>query len=803
MIAMKCRVCNHEVQVSPEDQERGFPCSNCGHFVSRDSSLPASSGDRIVPSSTPSANDPTLAGTPTTSTPVGLGFLSPASGPDEIGWLAHYQVKRVLGQGGMGVVFEAFDTRLHRPVALKVMKPEIAQDDLAKQRFLREARGTAALKSDNVVTIHDVGQANDVPFLSMEFLKGEPLDAWLARRGRPTLEEALRIGAGVARGLAAAHQLGLIHRDIKPSNIWVELPQERAKILDFGLARVEKEASNLTNSGVILGTPAYMAPEQAEHARVDARSDLFSLGCVLYELTTGLQAFSGASTMAVLMAVATKDPTPPAQLYPDTPPALSRLVMHLLAKNPADRPASAQEVVDRLEAIAAEANVCTLVPSSGVRPMPTPLPGPAPTRPASTTATRPTGLVLGIGIGAIVGLLALGLIGWQLFGKRPGTDPGVDPAARATAPGVTHTEILLGMTGPFAGSSADLGREMEIGLTTYFNAINDQGGVHGRQIKLVSLDDGYEPSRTLANLVELREQRKVFATIGNVGSGSAGKSVPYAVQNQFLYFGGFSGAKVLRNVPPDRYVFNFRAGYEEEIHEIVTYLIKKRKIAPHEIAAFTQNDGLGDDGFRGIAKALAPHDREEGKILHVRYERNTVQVQEAVDTLLKHPEIRAVIMVGTYRPSTVFIQKLKDAKRDLLFANISFVGSLALAEGLVELGPTYAEGVIVTQVVPPINSSATGVLRYREALKKHHPSARPSFVSLEGYLAAALFTEGLKKAGEKLTTESLVDALESLRDVDLGTGTLLGFSPSRHQASRKIWGTQLDKSGTFQSLDLD
>ena len=155
----------------------------------------------------------------------------------------------------MGVVFEAVDTHLQRIVALKVMNPEIAKDELARKRFVREAQATASMSSDHIVTIHAVAQHLDVPYLAMEYLVGEPLDRWLRRRGRPSLEEALNIGIDIARGLAAAHAHELIHRDIKPGNIWLDTVSGRAKILDFGLARDQKTSSNLTNSGVILGTP--------------------------------------------------------------------------------------------------------------------------------------------------------------------------------------------------------------------------------------------------------------------------------------------------------------------------------------------------------------------------------------------------------------------------------------------------------------------------------------------------------------------------------------------------------------------
>src|SRR5262249_29582999 len=174
-----------------------------------------------------------------------------------------YRVVKLLGMGGMAIVFSAEDITLQRLVALKVMRPELAQSELASQRFLREARAMAQLQNDHVVTVFEVGKEGSCPFLSMELLRGAPLDVWL-RKNRPSPSQVLELGLQIARGLAAAHEKGLIHRDIKPSNIWVEEPSLRIKILDFGLARQAQEAAALTHAGGIVGTPAYMAPEQAD-----------------------------------------------------------------------------------------------------------------------------------------------------------------------------------------------------------------------------------------------------------------------------------------------------------------------------------------------------------------------------------------------------------------------------------------------------------------------------------------------------------------------------------------------------------
>ncbi|HZZ78490.1 MAG TPA: ABC transporter substrate-binding protein [Gemmataceae bacterium] len=788
MFAVKCK-CGHEYSLSDAERRHESRCPKCGKVVEppTETEIPALD----TPAAGKNAADATVVGPPSAPV-VKFTFLAPPKDADELGWLKHYRVVKLLGQGGMGVVFEAVDTKLQRPVALKVMKPDIASDELSRQRFEREARATAAVKSDFIVVIHDVDQHDNVPYLAMELLRGEPLDRWLGHRLGVNLQLALRIGIEIARGLAAAHEKGLVHRDIKPGNIWLEsddrletgkppIHRFRVKILDFGLARNEQEGGNLTQTGLVLGTPAYMAPEQAEGINVDARSDLFSLGCVLYELVTGQVPFGGANTMAILMAVAMRDPKPAAQINPDLPPALSDLITSLLSKRPEDRPTSARAVADALERIAADMGMALQTPSSGV----TKIIGvpPAPPSPPRRNWIVPA-FALG---GVLVGVLAAVFVLWPLISQK--------------------SEIVLGMSGPFSGPSKELGREMEIGIKTAISNLNAQGGVNGHQLSLITLDDGYEPDKALKNMEKLKNEFNVFAVIGNIGTPTAMKAVPYAVENKMLFFGAFSGAKLLREDPPSRYVFNYRASYEEETEAIVTYLVKREKIAPDQIAVFGQTDSFGEDGFRGVAKALREFNRDPKAIVRVGYERNpsdaNAAVKDAVATILKQKELKAVVMVATYKPAAAFIKQLKDAGRDdLTFTNVSFVGSEALAEEL-GAGSRYIDGIIVTQVVPPVTSGSTIVSHYRELLKKYNPAANPSFTSLEGYIATNLLAKGLQKVGEPPTTEKLIDALEKLDRVDLGTGAVLSFGPSQHQASHKVWGTRLDKEGIFQVFELE
>ncbi|HZZ81991.1 MAG TPA: bifunctional serine/threonine-protein kinase/formylglycine-generating enzyme family protein [Gemmataceae bacterium] len=285
-----------------------------------------------------------------------LDFLGRPQSSDELGRLAHYRILKVLGKGGMGIVFMAEDTRLHRIVALKVMLPSIAKKAVARDRFLREARATAAIEHDHIVTIYHVSEPDEpVPYLAMQFLKGMTLEDWLKSGKTLNVPQIMRIGKEIAKALAAAHAQKLIHRDIKPSNIWLDAANKgRVKILDFGLARPTNEETHLTQEGMILGSPAYMSPEQARGEDVDERCDLFSLGCVMYRLCAGRLPFGGKDAMSMLLEITSKEPASLILANPELPPTLADLVHRLLAKKPAERFASAREVVQRMQEIERE-----------------------------------------------------------------------------------------------------------------------------------------------------------------------------------------------------------------------------------------------------------------------------------------------------------------------------------------------------------------------------------------------------------------------------------------------------------------
>jgi len=306
-------------------------------------------------------------------------------------------------------------------------------------------------------------------------------------------------------------------------------------------------------------------------------------------------------------------------------------------------------------------------------------------------------------------------------------------------------------------------------------------------------------------MAELYDKNQVFGIIGNVGTPTAVVAVPYALDHKMLFFGAFTGAPLLRRDPPDRYVFNYRASYAEETAAVVNYLVKVKKIRPEQIGVFAQQDSYGDAGFVGVQKAMRNlHGGEAGTVFRIGYKRNTVDVADAIARLRNYQgTIRAIVMVASYRAAAKFIEKTRDTYSNLIYTNVSFVGSTALADELNLLGPRFAQGVIVTQVVPPVDSHSTAVLKYKEALQKFFPGENPDYVSLEGYIAASVLIEGLRRAGPQVDTEKLVDALEGIRNLDLGIGSSLSFGLAEHQASHKVWGTQLDERGKYEVIDLE
>jgi eukaryotic-like serine/threonine-protein kinase len=279
-----------------------------------------------------------------------LRLLGTPNHPEMLGRLGRYDIERIIGSGGMGIVLKAHDSELNRPIAIKLLAPELSHSGAARERFAREGRAAAAVVHEHVVAIYNVESGGPVPFLVMQYVPGRSLEARVAEDGPLEVEELLRIGAQAASGLAAAHRQGLVHRDVKPANILLENSVERAILTDFGLARAIDDAS-LTRTGILAGTPHYMSPEQARGNAVDHRSDLFSLGSVLYFMATGHPPFRGSTAMGVLQRICQEDHRPAWQVNKDIPDELSDVIDRLLAKKLAQRFASADDVQEALASL--------------------------------------------------------------------------------------------------------------------------------------------------------------------------------------------------------------------------------------------------------------------------------------------------------------------------------------------------------------------------------------------------------------------------------------------------------------------
>lgn len=432
--------------------------------------------------------------------------------------------------------------------------------------------------------------------------------------------------------------------------------------------------------------------------------------------------------------------------------------------------------------------------ASVAAPVPAPVaqPAPAAAQPAAVAQTAPT----------TVAQASSG--GQQLSLSTPAQPLGQEPSGpKVMVRGISDNEIRFGMSAPFSGANKELGQNMRLGIEAAFNAANSRGGVNGRQLKLVAADDGYEPTRTADTMKRLYEKDQVFAVVGNVGTPTAAVALPYALDRKMIFFGAFTGAGLLRSDPPDRYVFNYRASYAEETAATVNYLVKVKRLKPSQIAVFAQQDAYGDAGFSGVARAIRALGGDENSILRLHYQRNTVDVDDAVDQLRKsRVPIRAVVMVPGYRAAAKFIEKTRDLFPGMIYTSVSFVGSTALANELMLLGKKYASGVIVTQVVPALDGHSSLVLDYKAALAKYFPGEQPDYVSLEGYVAANVLITALRRNGPDLDTEKLVTTLENLRDLDIGLGTPVSFGRSEHQGVHKVWGTQIDENGRYQPIDL-
>ena len=364
-------------------------------------------------------------------------------------------------------------------------------------------------------------------------------------------------------------------------------------------------------------------------------------------------------------------------------------------------------------------------------------------------------------------------------------------AVNAETPGVSADRIIMGQSAAFGGPAAALGTGMNQGLMAAFQEINAAGGVHGRQLEVKQMDDGYEPDRSIANTRQLIEQDNVFALIGAVGTPTSKATQPIATEAGVPFIGPFTGAGFLRD-PNNSNVINVRATYDQETETWIKHLTEDLGIK--KIAILYQDDGFGRVGLAGVKKALEA--RGMSLAAEGTYKRNTVAVKSALLEIRK-AEPEAVVMVGAYKPLAEFVKLSKKLKMDPVFVTISFVGSTALANELGDQG----EGVVISQVVPfPQDTTIPLVADYHKALKAYDPSLEPGFVSLEGYMVGRLTIMALQKAGKELSRENFLSAVYGTGSFDLG-GATLNYGNGDNQGMDNVFLTVIQPDGTFKSVE--
>jgi ABC-type branched-subunit amino acid transport system substrate-binding protein len=351
--------------------------------------------------------------------------------------------------------------------------------------------------------------------------------------------------------------------------------------------------------------------------------------------------------------------------------------------------------------------------------------------------------------------------------------------------GVTSDKILVGQSVALTGAAAQLGIQMRNGVKAYFDAVNERGGVNGRKLELITLDDGYEPARTVPNTKKLIDEHKVFALIGYVGTPTSVPVVPIISEAKVPFIGPFTGAESLRT-PFNRYIFHVRASYYDETEKIVEQVVST---GGKNIAVFYQDDAYGQAGLKGVELAMAKRNIKISALGTV--ERNTVKVESAVKTI-HAANADAVVMICAYTSCAEFIRQMKKARSSAQFYNVSFVGSVSLANALGNEGA----GVAISQVVPFPWGTSVPVVKEYQTLSAKAGNKDFNFGAIEGFLVAKVFVEGIKRTGKNLTRESFIDTMEKMQDVDVG-GFYVSYSPKNHSGSKFVDLTIIGRDGKF------
>lgn len=710
----------------------------------------------------------------------------------------HYRIEGKIGEGSMGMIFKAHDTHLDRTVALKFLTPALNKDENARARFLTEAKAISKIEHPNVCEIYDIGDMEEEQlYFVMPFYEGKSLKDILDA-GTIDIKTAIEYMIQITKALRAAHKKDIIHRDIKPANIFITT-EGTIKVLDFGIAKMTDV--ELTLPGQIVGTLVYMSPEQLQQQPYDHRTDIWSLGVVFYEIITGFRPFMAKNIRDIKKQIVECEPPKISFFVEHIPEQVDIILSKTVNRYLNERYNSAQELLDAL--ILAQKEDYSKSKRKKIDSIPQLMDNEEDDLPSITTP--PAKSKKGLFIGITIALLVLTSVFLNSNVRDTIMDKlGMSSQTQSDVRGVSQDEIKFGMTAPFSGANKELGRSMQIGIQLRFMEINYNGGIHGRKLKLIALDDGYEPAKAKENLKTFFDaENGILALIGNVGSSTSKVIIPEALKEKTIVFGTFSGAEILRNDPPDKYIFNYRASYADETSALVKYFVEIKDIAPAKIAVFYQNDAYGQDGLSGVEAALRIQ-KVKHPIIKATYERNKVDIKQALAIFQpKLEEIEAIIIVSTYKVSASFTKALRDLNYKGRIANVSFVGSKALEEEFKLIGQKYGEGVLVSQVVPHYNSYAEGVIQYREALKKYFPSEAPNFISLEAYITANIFCEAIQQAGRALDTDTLIEALYSMEKLNLGIGPTISFDKSNHQASHYVWITEIQKDGSFKSIKVN
>jgi ABC-type branched-subunit amino acid transport system substrate-binding protein len=706
-----------------------------------------------------------------------------------------YRIEEKVARGGMGTVFRAKDEQKKRDVAVKVLHANLQEQPDAVKRFFREARALASLKHPNIVESYGSGQIETGQlYMVMEFLHGQTLEQLVRTRGPLPVALITSLLTQICHAVTAAHAAKVIHRDLTPMNILLARKpgsqDEVVKIVDFGIAKNSETTTQITQAGIVMGTPGYLAPEQITgESQADPRSDVYAIGALLYFMLAGKRPYTALSPQAILAKQLSEPPEHFDLEKFGLALGLRDVLLRAFAKKPANRFQSPQELLSAylaavgtqapkerelnkaLQAYRKTSKVGTNVSDFGL--------------PIETSTRRERVEYI---LAAALLLFAVCLAEWLVrdFSDVPWLITQAPAPAATAVRGVLPDKIVVGVSADLSGTTRAAGRALVTGMKTAFAAVNDdEGGVYGRRLELVVLDDNAAPDVAGQNAKALLEKYNSFAVIGGLGTATTQAVLPEAIIANSVVFAPVSGASALRDAPVPKHLFFYRPTYAQEARALVEYLINDRAVEPQQIAVFHEQGPGGEDCAAAVRKTLREHGATED-VLETFYLRASEDVTDAAGELYKNArKLKALVLCADALPALKLLQQLGDKKVKLLTAGISNMGGVAVEDKV--LGKRLLPGVITSQVVPPLSSNNPFVGKFIAYLNKYHPGSEADAITFEGYVLARLFAMAMKLVGPQPTTEALIKAIESMRDVEFGIGSPIKFSATNHQGSNAIW----------------